>query len=100
MNGGDEDVVSIRGGIEGFVIGGLTDGRDGEGDGIDESELGEREVIEQILVVCAAEGVTIFVGTALAFLPAVSWILGPASPFSSCGGLSLDSGTSLTRRVF
>ncbi len=69
VNGGHEDVVSIRGGIEGFVIGGLTEGRDGEGAGIDESELREREVIEQILVVRIAEGVTSFVGTALALSP-------------------------------
>ncbi len=33
-----------------MVIGGLTEGRDGEGGGLDESELREREVIEKVLV--------------------------------------------------
>ena len=50
VNGRHEDVVAVRGGSERIVIGGLTEGRDGERGGIDESQLREREVIEKVLV--------------------------------------------------
>ena len=67
MNGRHEDVVSVRRGVERIKIGRLPEVRDGEGGGIDESELRKREVIEKVLVARTAKRVASFVGTALAF---------------------------------
>src|ERR1700683_1741415 len=65
---GDQDVPAIRRGINRFVISRLSNWRGGGGGRIDQGELRGREVIEEVLVMLAAEGVAVFVGAALSFL--------------------------------
>ena len=68
VDGGYQDAMTIRGGIEVIVIGGLAEGSDREGGGVDESELGKGEVIEKVLVAGGAKSIACFVGAALPFL--------------------------------
>jgi len=68
VDSGDEDVATVGSGVEAIVIGGLAEGSDGEGGGVDESELRKGEIIEKVLVSGGAEGVSSFVGAGLTFL--------------------------------